>query len=343
MKKISLVIPCYNVSEYLDRCWKSIQNQSIGLDSLECIFVNDMSDDGGKTWDKLLKIEKDSPDSVILIDMEVKGGPGGCRNVGLKYASGKYLEFLDSDDELVDYACELLYETAEKYHADVIQFNHFHMIEGDRRIVKSCTANEMIKISNTNERAIVLCTGKVTYGVWNKFYRMELVRGVNSQFPPLVRYEEPLFVFPLFLYARNIFLLDEELYLYYRRPNSIISSEVDKHILDHPYVQLMLLENIMNRGEIFNQNFDAIELYFLWSFYCETLLFAARTEKSKLPLDFFLQMQEVCRAFFRNWRDNKYIVKENNKAWSVLETIDKNIKTQEEVNELVTYAFEELT
>lgn len=338
MKIISLIVPCYNVSEYLDRCWESIEKQTIGLEKLECIFVNDMSDDDGKTWSKLLEIEHRAPDSVVIIDMNDKGGPGGCRNEGLKYVSGKYLEFLDADDELIPEACEVLCSIADKTGVDVIQFNHFHVINDNYITVKNCNNSEFILLENELDRAPFLCSGRVTFGVWNKLYRMDLVKKINPVFPLLLRYEEPLFVFPVFLYAQKVYLLDRELYVYYRRPNSIITSEVGKRILDHPNVQMMLLEDIMKRGEIFEQNFDAIELYFLWSFYCETLLFASQNREAFLPLDFFWQMQKVCKNFFGNWRNNKFISKDNNKAWIILETIDRKVESQEELNEIIAYA-----
>lgn len=58
MKKVSVIIPCYNVESFLDRCWNSLAYQTIGLENMECIFVNDCSTDNGKTSEKLHSIEK---------------------------------------------------------------------------------------------------------------------------------------------------------------------------------------------------------------------------------------------------------------------------------------------
>ena len=268
-KKISLIIPCYNVSEYLDRSWKSLKDQTIGLENLEIIFVNDMSTDDGKTLDKLKAIEKEAPESVILIDMEKKGGPGGCRNVGLMYASGEYLELFDADDELRTDACEKLYGLAKAENADIIQFNHLNISGDERWSGKSSREDVLYDIKNDVDRIPFLCTNIVTYGITNKFYSMDLIKRAGVSFPENLRYEEPLFVYPLFLYADRVRLLNDELYYYYRRPGSIVTSEVGKRLLDHPQVQLMLLEDIIKRQELFARVHNAIEIHFWWSFYCD--------------------------------------------------------------------------
>ena len=75
---------------------------------------------------------------------------------------------------------------------------------------------------------------------------MDLIRKAEG-FSENLRYEEPLFVYPMFVYARNVYILKEELYIYNRRQGSIVTSEVRKKLLDHPTVQLMLLEELVKK------------------------------------------------------------------------------------------------
>ena len=339
MFKISLVIPCYNVAQYLDRSWNSIKNQTIGIENLQCIFVNDMSDDGGQTLVKLMEIEKERPESVIVVNMEEKGGPGGCRNVGISYAEGEYLEFFDSDDELTPQTCERLYKCAEANRADIVQFNHLN-ISGDRKWSSGRTEEtRLYSIDTKSDRIPFLVGNIVSYGITNKLYSMDLIREAQVSFPPNLRYEEPLFVYPLFLYAKRVYLLKEDLYIYYRRPGSIVTSEVGDKLLNHPTVQLMLLENLMKRTKLFAEFKNAIEIQFLWSFYCETLMFAGK-HGAMLPLEYFQGMQKTCRSVFPNWRNNSYMVRDNNPVWPVLETIDMNISSQGQLNGLVKEVYE---
>ena len=96
MKKISVIIPCYNSVKWLPKCFMSLVEQSIGIDNLELIFVNDASTDDGQTWDMLKEMEKAYPESIIIIDLPYNRRQGGARNEGLKYASGEYIAFVDS-------------------------------------------------------------------------------------------------------------------------------------------------------------------------------------------------------------------------------------------------------
>jgi glycosyltransferase involved in cell wall biosynthesis len=132
-KKISIVIPCYNVADYLDRCWASLKAQTIGLENLECIFVNDGSTDAGKTWAKLQALEADAPESVIIINLEQNVGLGEARNIGISHATGIFLEFLDADDELPPITCKRLFDLATDTDADIIQFNHLYILGDEKR------------------------------------------------------------------------------------------------------------------------------------------------------------------------------------------------------------------
>lgn len=112
MKKVSIVVPCYNVAQYLDRCVESLVNQTIGIENLEIILVDDASTDAGRTWDRITETEKRFPDSVLAVSLSENLRQGGARNVGISYAGGEYLMFCDADDRLVLEAAECLYERA---------------------------------------------------------------------------------------------------------------------------------------------------------------------------------------------------------------------------------------
>ena len=79
-KKISIVIACHNSADTLSDTWDSLKKQTIGLNSLECIFVDDASDDDGATWQKLIEIESEAPASVLIVHLEENMRQGGARN-----------------------------------------------------------------------------------------------------------------------------------------------------------------------------------------------------------------------------------------------------------------------
>ena len=123
-KKISIIIACFNCSEWVRQSVDSIKNQTMPLEDLEIILVDDASDDDGATLSVLEEIEKELPGSVRLIRLESNMRQGGARNAGMRAMTGEYMLFLDSDDLYRPETCEELYELAKANDTDVIQFQH---------------------------------------------------------------------------------------------------------------------------------------------------------------------------------------------------------------------------
>lgn len=116
---ISVIIPCYNVEAYIDRCMESLVQQTIGVEKLELILVNDASTDG--TLDKLQKWESQYPDSVKVITYDTNIRQGGARNVGLNYATADYIGYVDSDDWVERDMYETLYHYAMQGNYDMVK------------------------------------------------------------------------------------------------------------------------------------------------------------------------------------------------------------------------------
>ena len=109
MIKVSVVVPIFNVEEYLERCVKSLLNQT--LDDIEIILVNDGSED--KYGEIAQDFSNKYPEKII--DVEKKnGGLSDARNYGMKFATGEYIAFLDSDDYIEKEAYEKMYKIAKK-------------------------------------------------------------------------------------------------------------------------------------------------------------------------------------------------------------------------------------
>jgi len=118
MKKVSIIVPCYNVEKYIVRCLKSIENQTFGIDKLEVILVNDGSSDNTISYLKAFKNKY--MDSVIIIDFEHNRGLSMARNAGLDMASCEYVLFIDSDDTIDKTAVEKMYDKADEFDCDIV-------------------------------------------------------------------------------------------------------------------------------------------------------------------------------------------------------------------------------
>ena len=329
--KVTVVIPCFNTANTLERCWNSLKVQTIGIKNLQCIFVDDASTDGGETWKCLQEIEGEYPDQVVIIHLEKNMKQGGARNAALSYATGKYLQFLDADDALVPYMLEKLYQLAEQHHSEIIQFNHYFDFNSERVLQKNSKENQF-HIVDENCRRRLLQGDLLNCGCWNKFYSMEFVRSTGSRFAEYCIYEEPLFVYPLFLYLKRYMTITDALYIYYVHPGSTATSHLASSILDHPNVQLKTLQRCMKEPALYQKYRDDIALYFLWTFAGETVLWSVEKEGAVLPLDYFREMQNVCQSLFPDWHEiavknrwNKALVelfKESQQAFESQEKLD---------------------
>jgi len=122
---LSIVVPVYNVENYLSKCLDSIINQDIAKDDYEIIIVND-----GST-DKSGEIAKDYADrypNVVLVNQENQG-LSGARNSGIRIARGKYIQFVDSDDYLESDVEKTLVDKMIKENLDVLRFNYQNVNE----------------------------------------------------------------------------------------------------------------------------------------------------------------------------------------------------------------------
>ena len=307
---LTIIVPCHNSTEYLDDCFKSIAGQTIGIENLQIIMVDDASDDDGTTMGKLLSYEKQYPEQVNIIALEENMRQGGARNVALKYAQGKYVQFLDSDDELQPDSCEYYYDMAEKYDVDLIHY-YPKYYDDDR----------LVDLSSSEIRKQFLSSAKYSCGHSMKFYKRELLERAGSTFAEHCIFEEPKFVYPLYLYAQKILFLKENKYIVRLHERSTMASEAARKLLDHPKVQLQLLEFLMGRPEVFNEYRDEIEDYFIWSFFCETMINDAESGGILLGAAEKEWLIEVCHKLFPDCKNNKYIMQYSGEAERFLDLL----------------------
>ena len=116
MKKVSVIVPFYNVEKYIDRCLNSLVNQT--LEDIEIIIVNDGSKDNSETIAK--EYSSKYKDKIIYLEKE-NGGLSDARNYAIPYATGEYIAFLDSDDYVEVNMYEQMYEKAKKENADIVE------------------------------------------------------------------------------------------------------------------------------------------------------------------------------------------------------------------------------
>ena len=176
MKKLSVIIPVYNVAEYLDQCLTSVCNQT--LHNLEIICVNDGSTDGS---DKILE-KWAKKDSRIQIINQENAGLSAARNTGIPYATGDYITFLDSDDWIAEDFYKTLFDSAILNDADIAVGNVIYYYNQSKMYFGFVSMlsfyNDKLLLSTTSDKQHVL----QSCAVWNKIYRRELIIDNNLRF-----------------------------------------------------------------------------------------------------------------------------------------------------------------
>lgn len=209
MPKISVIIPVYNVEKYIERCVRSLLEQT--LSDIEYIFVNDGSTDNSIVL--LEKIILDYPErsSQVYILNQVNEGVSAARNKGLKIAKGDYVAFCDSDDWVSSDMYKTLYDRAVLFKAEVI-YCDFYMYYGERE------AKVYKTIPITNNKVDFLRSYMSSYTVlWNMIVKRDLYEKYKLCFPTHIRYREDFYLsVQIYYYAAKVEKIEKPLYFYNR-------------------------------------------------------------------------------------------------------------------------------
>lgn len=216
MKKISVIVPVYNVEKYLEECVNSILNQS--YKNIEIVLVDDGSkDNSGKICDEFVK----KYDNVKCIHKE-NGGLSDARNVGLANATGEYIMFADSDDLLAEDACGPLVEEMEKRNADYVVANYRNCNEDGTLWAKPVFNPDKYKNFKVEIKDYTDSFYIMNSGVWNKMFRKSFLDENEMQFVIGVPAEDAIFTMNCFIRSTNVYYVPHVVY-YYRQRNSASS------------------------------------------------------------------------------------------------------------------------
>lgn len=315
MKKVSVIVPCYNAAAYLDRCMEHLLNQTIGIENIEIILIDDASTDDGATWNVIMKYEHLFPDTIIAIPLEQNMRQGGARNVGLSYAGGEYLMFCDADDWLATEAMEHLYRRAVEYDADVVQFQMFAVSDHtdySACVVKEGNGSYLLELDSEEERINFLLDEKraVIGNCTRRFYRMSMVREQCCRFAEHLFFEEPVFTMPVLLCEKRHYFLDEALYFYYRSPHSTMRGNWDDRKMDFFKVWVIVVNDLQERG-LLHKYYDEISYLFFREGYAGNI-YMMTCRKYFMTRAELNHMIDTVLTLFPYILANPYILKEEN-------------------------------
>lgn len=324
---LSIIIPCYNSELYIDRCINSLINQTFATKDLQLIFINDASTD--HTLSILLKYETKYPELITVIDSPTNLKQGGARNLGLQYATGTYVGFVDSDDWIEPDMYEQLYNKAVEYQCDIVGCCIYRNLPDGTQTAYPIQQDFYYRLSEEDISSHKLIPAIGSYNV-TRIIRRSLLVDNHISFPEKIYYEDNFFSGILQYYITSGYYINRCLYHYYYRPNSTTSQNNNPHQLDRLAIELLKIEEFQKRG-LFDPYHAQIEYDFLKLFYFNTmdLLFAQFQE---FPPDVFSYMKETITTIFPKYLSNPFLrnaCSQNPYYHFFLELLQKDINDRE--------------
>ncbi|MCM1171690.1 MAG: glycosyltransferase [Clostridium sp.] len=274
-KLISVIVPIYNGENCIDRCMETLVNQTIGIDNLEIILVNDASTDN--SLDKLKEWEQKFPDSVLVVTYDENLMQGGARNIGVQYASADYIAFVDMDDWLELDAYEVLLKYTDNQRFDVVRGKYVDNINGKDIYHKNGKREDVEYHFKPEANGYYLPNidkiGNIgEYGsVWSGIYRKSMITDNEIWFPEHMIYDDNYWCCVLNFYVSSLYIVDKVIYHYFRHPDSVFHEEKSLRHLDRLKSELLILDAYKERG-LFDLCKEQLEYNFVGRFFIDTLV-----------------------------------------------------------------------
>ncbi len=301
--KVSVIIPVYDVSDYIERCMRSVINQTYG--NIECIIVDDATpDDSIVKCERLIEEYNDNLNHNLnenrnlddggrirfkIVHHERNRGLSAARNTGTNVATGDYIFYLDSDDEITDDCIEKLVRPVENDKTiEMVVGNYMNDSHGNK-----ISRKQQEKDLNSHEtiREFYFCQKGFYVNAWNKLVKKAFIERHQINFKEGVLWEDNLWTFYLLKYISHLYIISAATYLHYKTPHSI-TAEKDREKKVHHW-KLVYEEIAQN----FTEGEWGKEAKFYIKYLCIQFL---RNQKNQ-------ELCQVSRPYLKALYDDHYI------------------------------------
>lgn len=240
---ISVIVPIYNTSKYLDRCMQSIISQTVK--NIEIILIDDGSTDNSlaicKEYEKMYK--------NIRVYHQKNLGQGAARNIGIVKARGKYIGFVDSDDYIDKNMYKYMLGLAENNELDIVCCK-YERVFSNEDVFKAIEINKTNKLKVGKENLIKsFLLNEISASPCDKVFRKEFLLNNNIMFPEGSYYEDIYMILSSVYYSNTLILNETAFYKYFKRINSTTLLSDERHLSD-------LYKQIKNCYNFIYKNYD---------------------------------------------------------------------------------------
>lgn len=242
--KVSVIIPVYNVENYIAECLESVVCQS--LTEIEILCIDDCGTDNSM---KIVNEYAKRYPNIRIIYHKKNLGLATARNTGIRNALGEYIGFVDSDDFISRNFYEVLYSIAKNKNADIVE-STIYLYHDNNHTFEEYKLNRDIEDKNDSDTSINKLRLYRSSGMcWNKIYNRKLIIQHNIIFPEGLYWEDNPFVVKAAYYASKIQHASSVNYIYRQRQGSIVTLKHKKLHFDLLYTHLEII-NFLNSVEL---------------------------------------------------------------------------------------------
>lgn len=304
--RISVIIPCFNVERYIGRCLDSIVIQTIGVERLMIIVIDDASTDS--TRNVIKAYEERYPDNICIVECESNVGPGRARNIGLEYVSGEYVFFADADDCIEPELLESMLIADKLYPSDVVTCD-FSVFDEDIPLSEQTekSSYEYRIIEKDTDRRQLFMDNAMLHPAWGKLIKTEFLREhMDIYFPEGCVMEDIFFTYMLVAYASSWQNLGIKGYHYFQNNSGIMQSEGRKSYYMDVYNTFVLAMDSYKKIGLFDQMVQELGYVYFRKVYKNIIPFVVGTF-TKLPMDNIRTVISYMFETFPNISDNVYM------------------------------------
>ena len=281
--KVSIIVPVYKVEKFLDRCIRSLIEQT--YPNLEIILVDDGSPDScGAKCDNWSNKDK----RVISLHKK-NGGLSDARNYGVRYATGDYIMFVDSDDYVANNIVELLLSEIFKYDADIACCNYLKTTEDFSEFDKS--VDEEYVLSGRDACLSMMNHFYFLTTAWASLIRSDIV--AKYEFPVGRNQEDEATTYKYYYASSKVVVTTAKLYGYYQNPNSIMNSHPERNTRE-------LLMALSERMQFFEVNGETELKEKTLSLYAKNLISAVNMGY----VEYNVEVRKILQLAFKNKSDS---------------------------------------
>lgn len=292
MKKISIVISCYNRFSLMKKCLNSLENQT--SQDFEVIIVDDCSNDN--SYQKLLEYGKKTKLDLHILKTKENIGPGGTRNLGIKEANGRYIMMLDSDDYLELNSIEKLIDIITEKKVECIFFDYY--LDYKNKLVKKNTVDYLAEGYIEGKEALIYSSGSAC----GKLFLLDIIKKNNIYYPKLMRNEDMPFNKITISYCKDFYYLKSPLYHYVVNKDSLTHNE--KYLNEN---------NAIIAFEYIKENIDNIKFHYeLEAIFIKEYLYSTTMTKlekkytCKKLKKYIIEIEKMYPKWYKNDSISKY-------------------------------------